>query len=100
MRQPAVAAAVAAVAMLVVSCGSSSQGGTASPSTTTTTTTQSKPPLAQTAVANLLLTPAEVDGVLGTTGSQKTGSIDKLRDDNFSDMWPNGYKFPDECLYI
>ena len=100
MRQPASAAAVAAVAMLVVSCGSSNPGGTASSSTTTTTTTQSKPPLAQAALANLLLTQAEVDSALGVTGSQKTASIDQLRDDNFRDMWPNGYKFPDECLYI
>jgi hypothetical protein len=100
MRQPAVAATIAAVTMLVVSCGSSNQRGTASSPTTTTTTTQSKPPLAQAALANLLLTPAEVDSVLGVTGSQKAGSIDQLRDDNFSNMWPNGYKFPDECLYV
>lgn len=99
MRQPAVAAAVAAVAILVVSCGSSSQGGTASSSTTTATTTQSKPPLAQAALANLLLTQAEVDSALGVTGSQKVDSIDRLMDLTFDKGWPNGYKFPDECLY-
>ena len=99
MRQPAVAAAVAAVAILVVSCGSSSQGGTASSSTTTATTTQSKPPLAQAALANLLLTPAEIDSALGVTGSQKVDSIDRLMDLTFDKGWPNGYKFPDECLY-
>ncbi|OBA59895.1 hypothetical protein A5647_15545 [Mycobacterium sp. 1100029.7] len=103
MRQlPAAAIPAAAVAgLLVAACGGSNGGGTASTTTTTTTTTTtSKPPLAQPALAGLLLTPAEVDSVLGVTGSKTDKSYDTLQEDKSADVFPKTYKFPSECLYI
>jgi hypothetical protein len=93
--------AVAVVAMSIAACGGSKESGPAASttSTTTTTTTSSKPPIAQAALSNLLLTPAEVDGVLGVTGSASKEKIDKLQDDSTGKPEPQGWKFPDECLY-
>jgi hypothetical protein len=101
MRGFAVGVAVAAVATLVVACGGSKGSGPAASttSTTTTTTTSSKPPIAQAALSNLLLTPAEVDGVLGVTGTASKDKIDKLQDDSTNTSGPPGWKFPDECVY-
>ncbi|MEE3063963.1 MAG: sensor domain-containing protein [Actinomycetota bacterium] len=98
MRPFAVAAAVATTGILVAACGGSNGGGSASPSTTTTTS--SKPPLAQAALASLLLTPAEVDSVLGVTGSKTDKTFDTLQEDKSTEVFPKGYKFPAECLYI
>lgn len=97
MRPFAVAAAVATTGILVAACGGSNGGGAASSSTTTTS---SKPPLAQTALASLLLTPAEVDSVLGVTGSKNDKTFDTLQEDKSTEVFPKGYKFPAECLYI
>jgi len=101
MRRFTVGVAVAAVATLVVACGGSKGSGPAASttSTTTTTTTSSKPPIAQAALSNLLLTPAEVDGVLGVTGTASKDKIDKLQDDSTNTSGPPGWKFPDECVY-
>ncbi|MGP0079102.1 sensor domain-containing protein [Mycobacterium sp.] len=98
MRQLRYAFTFAAIGLLVVGCGSSHEGGTASSSTTTTTS--SKPPLAQAALANLLLTPTQIDSALGVTGTKSDKTIDQLKNDNPADTFPKGYKFPDECLYI
>lgn len=98
MRQFAVAAAVATTGILVAACGGGHEGGTASSSTTTTTS--SKPPLAQAALASLLLTPAEVDTVLGATGSKSDKTYDALQEDKSAEVFPKGYKFPTECLFI
>ena len=105
MRQLTSAVAVAAIGLLAVGCGSSKEGGTSSTSstsssTTTTTTTASKPPLAAGALANLLLTPAQIDTALGVTGTKSDKTFDQLKNDNPADTFPKGYKFPDECLYI
>ncbi len=98
MRRLTVGVAVAAVATLVVACGDSNGNGAAS--STTTTTSSSKPPIAPAALSNLLLTPAEVDGVLGVTGSASKEKIDKLQDDATKQPpGPPGWKFPDECVY-
>jgi len=102
MRQLAAAVAVAAVGMLVVSCGGNDKSSPSSSSaaTSTTTTTASKPPLADVTLPNLLLTPADIDAVLGVTGSKTDKTIDALKNDNPADVFPKNYKFPDECLYI
>jgi PknH-like extracellular domain len=102
MRRLTVGVAVAAVAALVAGCGGSNGSGPASSSaatSTTTTTSSSKPPIAQAALSSLLLTPAEVDGVLGVTGTASKDKIDKLQDDTTDAPGPPGWKFPDECLY-
>lgn len=95
MRRLTGGVAVAA-AMLVAACGGSNGNGPAS----STTTTKSKPPIAQAALSSLLLTPAEMDGVLGVTGSASKEKIDKLRDDSSKQQpGPPGWKYPDECIY-
>jgi PknH-like extracellular domain len=98
MRKQTAAVAVAAIGILVAGCGSSDGGGAAS-SSTTATTTPSKAPLAQAALPNLMLTPPEIDSVVGATGTTVADKSDKLPDDSNS-PYPQGYKFPAECLYI
>jgi len=101
MRQLTVAAALAAVAVLLTSCGGNDHSAPSSSTTTTNTTTMTTPPppVAPAALAGLLLTPADVDGLLGLTGSKSREQYDKLVDDNAKQQWPAGWKFPDECLY-
>ncbi|HEV7583993.1 MAG TPA: sensor domain-containing protein [Mycobacterium sp.] len=101
MRRLIVGVAVVAVGMSIAACGGSKGSGPAASTTSTTTTTSasSKPPIAQAALSNLLLTPAEVDGVLGVTGSVSKEKIDKLQDDVTSTPGSPGWKFPDECVY-
>ena len=101
MRRLTVGVAVAAVAMSIAACGGSKGSGPAASTTgtTTTATTSSKPPIAQAALSNLLLTPADVDSVLGVTGTASKDKIDKLQDDTTDAPGPPGWKFPDECLY-
>jgi hypothetical protein len=97
MRRLITGVAVAGVATLVAACGDS--GGSGSASSTTTTTTSTKAPIAQAALSNLLLTPAEVDSLFGVTGSASKEKIDKLQDDASKPPGPPGWKFPDECVY-
>ena len=101
MRRLIVGVAVVAVGMSIAACGGSKGSGPAASTTSTTTTTAaaSKPPIAQAALSNLLLTPAEVDGLLGVTGTASKEKIDKLQDDSTGTPGPPGWKFPDECLY-
>jgi hypothetical protein len=97
MRQLTAAVAVVSIGMFVAACDNNK--GSAPSSSSSTTTTSSKPPVAQAALAGFLLTPAEVDGVVGVTGSKSKEKVDKLYDDNAKQQWPNGWKFPDDCLY-
>jgi hypothetical protein len=100
MRQLTTAVAVAAIGMLVAGCGGNDNAGSPSSSTATTTTAASKAPLAQGALAGLLLTPAEVDTVLGVTGTKTDKPIDALQPDDTAGTFPKGYTFPPECVYI
>jgi hypothetical protein len=104
MRHITTAVAVATIGMLVAACGSSKDSGPASSSTktttSTTTTTPSKPPLAQAALVNLMLSPTDIDGALGVTGTTITDKTDALQEDKTADAFPGGYKFPTECLYV
>lgn len=97
MRQLSLVVAVTTAGLLVAACGGDDKGGTAASSTTTTT---SKPPLAPAALPNLLLTPAEVDSVLAVTGSKTDKTFDALQEDKSAEVFPKGYTFPAECLYI
>ena len=98
MRKQTAAVAFAAIGILVAGCDSSNGGGAAS-SSTTTSTTPSKPPLAQAALLNLMLTPAEMDSAVGGTGTTVSDKSDTMPDDSTTNF-PQGYKFPAECLYI
>ncbi|OBI91867.1 sensor domain-containing protein [Mycobacterium sp. 1245805.9] len=97
MRKQTTAAAVAVVGILAAGCGGGGGGGAASSSTTTTT--PSKPPLAQAALLNLMLTPPEIDSAVGGTGTTVGDKFDTLPDDSTTN-YPQGYKFPAECLFI
>jgi hypothetical protein len=97
MRQLTAALAATAAGILVAGCGGSNGGGTASSSTTTTTS--SKPPLAQAALANLLLAPADIDSALGVQGSKSDKTFDALQPDLSASNFPKGYTFPAECVY-
>jgi PknH-like extracellular domain len=99
MRQLPAVVAVAAAGILVTACGGSNGGGTTS-SSSTTTTTSSKPPVAQAALPSLLLTLPEIDTALGVTGSKSDKTFETLQEDKTTDVFPKGYKFPAECLYI
>lgn len=94
MRRFTAGAVVAAAASLVAACGGSNGSGSAS----STTTTSTKPPIAQSALPNLLLTPAEIDTLFGVTGTKSKDKIDKLQDDLAKQ--PPGANFPAECAYI
>lgn len=97
MRQLTAAFAVVSIGMFVAACDHDK--GTAASSSSSTTTTSSKPPVAQSALAGFLLTPAELDGLLGVTGSKSKETIDKPYDDNGKQQWPTGWKFPEDCIY-
>ena len=101
MRQWTAVAAVAAIGVLVAACGDNDTSGSApsNAKTTTTTTAPTLPPVAQGALPNILLSPAEVDTVLGVTGATSKKKSDKLSDDNTNQQFPQGWKFPAECLY-
>ncbi len=99
MRQLSAALAVAAAGMLVVSCGGSNQSSPSSSSTTAKATSATKPPVAQAALANLLVTTADVDTALGVTGTKVDKTFDALLPDQTAGNFPKGYKFPAECLY-
>jgi PknH-like extracellular domain len=103
MRQLTASLAIAAIGVLVVACSGNNQGSPASSTKTTTTTTPTtptQPPVAPAALPNVLLSPAEIDGVLGLTGTTSKQKNDKLFESNeFKQMMPPGWQFPDECLY-
>jgi hypothetical protein len=94
MRKVTATVAVTAIGVLVAGCGGSNPSGSSS----STTTTPSRPPIAQAALGGLLLTPAEIDSALGITGTKSKEKSDKL-DDNSKQQFPNGWKFPDECVF-
>ncbi len=87
-------AAVTAIGLSIAGCG----GGQHAASTTSATT--SKPPLAEGALAGLLLKPAQIDSALGVTGTTVDKPIDHPNTDSPADVFPATYKFPDECLFI
>jgi hypothetical protein len=102
MRQLTVSLAVAAVGLLVAACGGhdqSSPASSATTKTTTTTTAPTQPPVAQAALPNILLSLAEVDGALGTTGTTSLEKSDKLSEHNANQQSRGGWKPPAECLY-
>lgn len=98
MRRFTAAIVVAASAAVVAACGGGNHG---EPSSSTTTTTSTKPPIAQPALAGLLLTPAEIDTLFGVTGTKSKVTVDKLQDDVAKQATgPGAVKLPDECDYI
>ncbi|OMC30907.1 sensor domain-containing protein [Mycobacterium colombiense] len=89
------AVVVAATAILVAGCGGAKQGDSAS-SSATTTTASSKTPLAQGALPDLMLSPTDIDTVLGANGTSSDPPITTLLEDPFK---REDYTFPAECRY-
>jgi hypothetical protein len=94
MRQLAAAAAVAAIGLLFGACSNHDQTSPAS----STTTTSSRPPVAETALEGLLLSPAEIDAAMGVTGMATQQKTDATSDDS-GKQWTRGWTWPAECLY-
>jgi PknH-like extracellular domain len=99
MRQLTTVFAVAATGILVAGCGGGSGGGSASSSAAKPTTSPSKPPLAQSALAGLILPGADVDAAMGVTGTKIMDTADTLTEDKSASIFSAGYKLPGECLY-
>jgi PknH-like extracellular domain len=91
MRQLTAALAVAGICILTAGCSSSNQG--TKTSTTTTTTTTTAPPLAETALDGLLLSPEQVNTVMGATEMAVTKTHVSMSDDSAT-------MAPKECLAI
>lgn len=94
VRQLTAVVAVVTVGLLVAACSGREQRSPAS----TTTTTSSRPPLAPAALEGLVLSATEIDTTLGVTGMATTDQGTALGDDS-DKKWPNGWKWPAECLY-
>ncbi|OBI29343.1 nuclease PIN [Mycobacterium sp. E1386] len=94
MRQLKTAVAVAAAGILLSGCGHSG-GGTASPSTTATTASP-KGPLTKDQLANLMLSPNELDTALGVTGTYSDPPKTALAEDPVK---RSDYTVPAECNY-
>ncbi len=95
MRSQLTAAVVVAAATLVAGCGGDNAGGSASPSTSTTAASP-KTPLAQAALPDLMLSPKDVDTMLGVTGTSSDPPVTKLLEDPIK---REDYTFPPECRY-
>lgn len=94
MRQ-LTAAAVVAAGLLVAGCGHSGAGDTAA-SSSTTTTASPKTPLAKAALADLMLSPDEIDSTLGVKGTASDPPFTALIED---EVHRTDYTLPAECKY-
>ncbi len=90
MRQFAAAFAVAGVGMLVAGCGGGNQAGTNS---TTTVTSLIPRPVVERELDALLLTPEQINPLMGATGMAITRKHDAMSDDSATMK-------PRECLAI
>jgi hypothetical protein len=92
MRQLTAALAVAGICILTAGCSSGSNQGTKT-STTTTTTTTTAPPVAEAVLDGVLLTPEQVNTVMGATEMTVTKTHVSMSDDSAT-------MEPKECLAI
>lgn len=95
MRQLTAAVAIAAAGILVAGCGDSSGGDTAA-SSSTTTTASPKTPLAKAALADLMLSPDEIDSMLGVRGTASDPPFTALVEEQ---VHRTDYTLPAECKY-
>lgn len=92
MRQLVAVAAVVGVCCLTAGCHSGSSGGK-TPSPTSTTTTKAPPPVAQGSLKGLLLSPEQINAVLGAKDMTVGKSRTAMSDDS-------GSMKPRECLAL
>ncbi|MGH3524844.1 MAG: sensor domain-containing protein [Mycobacterium sp.] len=93
MRYLTAAFAAAGICVLIAGCGSGTTHGTKTTTTTTTTTTKAAPPLMQGSLKGLILSPEQINTVMGATDMSVTRKHDALSDDSATMR-------PRECLAI
>lgn len=93
MRQLTAALAVAGICILTAGCSSGSNQGTKTSTATTTPTTTTAPPVAEAALDGVLLTPEQVNIVMGATEMTVTKTHVSMSDDSAT-------MEPKECLAI
>ena len=89
MRQPTAALAVAVICVLIAGCGSTK----GHPGSTTTTRPMIPRPLVERELAELLLSPEQVNAAMGATGMTVTSSQSSMSDNSAT-------LAPQECLAI
>jgi hypothetical protein len=93
VRQLTAALAVAGICILTAGCSSGSNQGTKTSTTTTTPTTTTAPPVAEAVLDGVLLTPEQVNTVMGSTEMTVTKTHVSMSDDSAT-------MEPKECLAI
>jgi PknH-like extracellular domain len=93
MRQLTATLAVAGICILIAACSSGSNQGTKTSTTTTTPTTTTAPPVAEAVLDGVLLTPEQVNTVMGATEMTVTKTHVSMSDDSAT-------MEPKECLAI
>src|SRR6202171_4029424 len=92
-RHLTAAPALAGICMLTAGCSSGSHQGTKTSTTRSAATTTTTPPLADTALPGLLLSPDQVNAAMGATGMTVTKTHFGMSDDSAT-------MEPKECLAI
>src|ERR1700682_3217164 len=93
MRPTKAALAVAIICILTAGCSGGGNQGTKTSTTRSTATTTTAPPLADTALPGLLLSPEQVNTAMGATGMAVTTTHFAMSDDSAT-------MTPKECLSI
>jgi hypothetical protein len=93
MRQLIAALVVAGICIFTAGCHSQPNQGAKASTTTRTTTTKAPPPVAEDALKGFLLSPEQINSVMGTTDMKVTNSRDAMPDDSAT-------MTPKECLAI
>src|ERR1700736_1895970 len=93
MRPLTAALAVTGICILTAGCSSASNQSSKTSTTTSTTTTTTAPPVAETALDGLLLTPEQVNTAMGATEMTVTKTHFSMSDDSAT-------MAPKECLAV
>ncbi|OBG53571.1 MULTISPECIES: sensor domain-containing protein [unclassified Mycobacterium] len=94
MRQLTASVAIAAAGILLTGC--SHDGGSAASSTTSSTTAAAKTPLNKAQLPDLMLSPSDIDTMLGVTGTTSDPPKTALEEDTAK---RSDYTLPAECKY-
>lgn len=95
MRQLTASVAIAAVGLLLAGCGHDG-GGAASSSSTSSTAAAANTPLTKAQLPDLMLSPNDIDTVLGVTGTSSDPPKTALEEDAVK---RSDYTLPAECKY-
>src|ERR1700758_578749 len=93
MRRLIVAAAVVGLCIFTAGCHNQPNQGSKASTTTSTTTTKAPPPVMENGLKEFLLTPEQINAVLGATDMKVTNNRDAMSDDSAT-------MTPRECLAV